>query len=224
MLLYAIEKILYIGSSLNIDIIEDFSYVKEFVFVDNQPRSKSDRYYYSDRDNNKDFINDLISITKRYEFNLDKIFILDETYYKKVLNIKKKIYYSFFEIPVNLNPELYIFKNKETNQIIKYYISTNILYNMNSTLLQDIKDCDALIINEYIPHIKLFDYFDIKMKILIGYVNTMFSSNDDYIKKILFKFTKYYLFNNNDNKMIECNDFMDIILNKIKIMNNDNFL
>jgi hypothetical protein len=95
---------------------------------------------------------------------------------------------------------------------------------MNYTLLQDIKDCDALIINEYIPNIKLFDYFDIKMKILIGYINTMFSSNDDYIKKILFKFTKYYLFNNNDNKMIECNDFMDIILNKIKIMNNDNFL
>ena len=223
-MLETIEKILYIGTSLNIDIIEDFSYIKEFVFVDNQPRSKNDRYYYSDRDNNKDFINDLISITKKYGFNLDKIFILDESYYKKILNIKKKIYYSFFEIPVNLNPELYIFENKEKNQIIKYYISTNILYNMNYTLLEDIKDSDALIINEYIPNIKLFDYFDEKMKILIGYINTIFSTNNDYINKISFKFTKYYLFNNNDNKMIECDDFMDIILNKIKIINNDDIL
>ena len=87
---------------------------------------------------------------------------------------------------------------------------------MNYSLLDDNKNSDALIINEYIPNIKLFEYFD-RMKIFIGYINTSFSLNNDYINKIPYNFTKYYLFNN--YSLIECNDFIDIILKKIKILN-----
>ena len=215
-----IEKILYFGASLNIQIVKDFPNVKEFVLVDNQPRSKSDRYYFSDRDYNDKFIDNLIIITKDYGFELSKIFILDESYHTKILNIKKMIYYSFFTLPPNIDPELYIFNNKETYQIIKYYISTNIDYNMNMTLFNDIKSCNTLIINQYFPSIKLFEYFD-KMEILVGYIKTLFSSNDDYINKVSSKFNKYYLFNNENNLAIECKNFMDIILNKIKLLNEE---
>lgn len=218
-MLDTIQKILYLGASLNIQIVKDFSNVKKFVFVDNQPRSKSDRYYYSDRDYNDKFIEQLINITKDYGFELSKIFILDEEYYKKILNVKKTFWYTFFTLPLNINPELYIFENKETNQIIKYYISTNIEHNMNYSLLCDIKKSDTLILNEYIPSIQLFDYFN-KMRILIGYIKTNFSLFDEYIKDKSFIFNKYYLLDNNyNNKFIECDDYMDIIIKKIKIFN-----
>ena len=163
-----------------------------------------------------------MTVTNDYGFYLSNIFILDETYYKKILNIKKIVYYSFFQLPPNINPELYVFINEETKQEIKYYISTNVEYNINYSLLCDIRDSDALILNEYIPNIKLFDYID-KMKILIGYFNTYFSSDNNYIDILSNKFIKYYLINNyNDyNEVIECNDFMDIILQKIKILNKD---
>jgi len=217
-----INKILYFGASLNIQTVRDFPNVKKFIFIDNQPRSKSDRYYFSDRDYNNKFIDQLMIVTNDYGFYLSNIFILDETYHKKILNIKKMVYYSFFQLPSNINPELYVFINDETKQEIKYYISTNVEYNMNYSLLCDIRDSDALILNEYIPNIKLFDYID-KMKILIGYFNTYFSSDNNYIDILSNKFIKYYLINNyNDyNEIIECNDFMDIILQKIKILNKD---
>ena len=191
-----IKKILYVGSSLNIQIVKDFEYVKEFVLIDNQPRSKSDRYYFSNKDYNEQFLEELLKICSQYGFTLNNIFILDENYYKNILILKKHIYYSFFELPKNLNPELYIFENKNTNQNIKYYISTNILYNMNYTLLEDIKDCNTLIINEYIPNVKLLDYFN-KMEIFIGYIKTCFSTSYICINNLLSKFKKYYLFNNN---------------------------
>ena len=215
-----IEKILYFGASLNIQIVKDFPNVKDFVLIDNQPRSKSDRYYFSDRDYNDKFIDNLMSVTKDNGFDLVEIFILDESYHTKILNIKKMIYYSFFTLPPNLDPELYMFYNKDTDQIIKYYISTNIDYNMNPILFNDIKSCNTLIINEYFPSIKLFEYFD-KMEILIGYIKTFFSSNDDYINKISSKFNKYYLFNDDNNLFIECKNFMDIILNKIRMLNEE---
>ena len=88
------------------------------------------------------------------------------------------------------------------------------------TLFNDIKSCNTLIINQYFPSIKLFEYFD-KMEILVGYIKTLFSSNDDYINKVSSKFNKYYLFNNENNLAIECKNFMDIILNKIKLLNEE---
>lgn len=212
-----IKKILYVGTSLNIQVVKDFEYVKEFVLIDNQPRSKSDRYYFSDKDYNEDFLEELLKISSEYGFILNDIYMLDENYYKNILNLKKQIYYSFFKLPDNLNPELYIFENKDTNQVIKYYISTNILYNMNYTLLEDIRDCNTLIINDYIPDVKLFDYFN-KMEIFIGYIKTCFSTSNICINNLPSKFKKYYLFNN--NSLIECNDLIHLIILKLYLLNN----
>jgi hypothetical protein len=51
-----IKKILYIGAELNIQVVRDFPNAKEYILTDTQPRSRSDRYYYSDRDYNSKFL------------------------------------------------------------------------------------------------------------------------------------------------------------------------
>ena len=57
------------------------------------------------------------------------------------------------------NPTLIIFENKETKQIIKYYISTNIKYNMNELLKKDISESTGLIVQGYIPIIYYILWF-----------------------------------------------------------------
>lgn len=218
-----INKLLFIGASLNIKIIDDFPNVKQFVFVDSQPRSKEDKYYFSDKDYNDKFIDKLLIIMNEYGFILSNIFLLDETYHTKILNLKKSLYYSFYPLPLNLDPELLLFVNYKTNQEIKYYISTNIDYNMNYSLLYDIQNSDALIINEYKPSIKLFEYFN-KMSILIGYSNTNFSSFDEFFKDNFYKFKKYYLLHEETNSFIKCIDFMNMIIEKIKILNKNSVI
>jgi hypothetical protein len=133
-----IKKILYIGADLNINIVNIFNDVKIFVFVDNQPRSKSDRYYFSDRDYNSNFIDKLLIIMYENGFKLSKNFSLDKNYHNNILNLKKKFYYSIFDLPTYINPELFIFENNKTNQVVKYYISTNINDNMNESLYFDL--------------------------------------------------------------------------------------
>jgi hypothetical protein len=212
-----IKKILYIGSSLNIQIVRDFPNVKKFVFIDNQPRSKSNRYYFSQRDYNDKFIDQLKNITKDYGFDLKKIFILDENYYNKILKLNKKIYYHFFTLPLNINPELYIFENPNTGQLIKYYISTSIVDNMNYSLFCDLKNSDGLLLNKYIPTKKEIDYLE-DMNVLIGYINTNFSDCENH--KISDKFKNFLLLDEDGIFLKECKSFIDLIIQKINIINN----
>ena len=82
---------------------------------------------------------------------------------------------------------------------------------------------NALIINEYKPSIKLFEYFN-KMNTLIGYSNTNFSSFDEFFKGNFYKFKKYYLLYEETNSFIKCNDFMNMIIEKIKILNRNSVI
>lgn len=76
-----------------------------------------------------------------------------------------------------INPHIFYFYNDKTNQKVKYYVSTNIMYNMYMELEKDIRETDALIVSGYHPNNKLFDYFDIP-KIFYGSTTTYFGSEE----------------------------------------------
>ena len=69
------EKLLYIGSGLDFKPIIHFRQVKEFVFIDSQPRSVADEILY----NGSLFIDGLY----RYNF-------IDLNYYKQILTQEQK--------------------------------------------------------------------------------------------------------------------------------------
>lgn len=83
-------------------------------------------------------------------------------------------------ITEHINPTLLLFKNNITNRFIKYYISTNIEYNMTNELANDIGNCDGLVLSGYLPNKKVLDYF-IKPKILIAYSGTCY---DEYCNNV----------------------------------------
>ena len=90
-----------------------------------------------------------------YGFKLCSSYEIDKNYCNSLLNYKK----SSSEIYQYINPTLVIFKNN-TGQIVKYYISTNIEYNINKEIINDIKEEDVLIISGYHPNKLILNYFD----------------------------------------------------------------
>jgi hypothetical protein len=179
MVTYA-NKILYVGAGCNIQKVSHFNETKQFVFIDSQPRSGFDtgqskfhKEFYE-----PNFYNDLISSCKHYGFLLDFVSVLDNNYYKKI--ISSKWYYTswFYKIPNDINPTLLVFTNKNTNQRINYYISTNIKFNMNEYLRNDIASCDGIIVSEYFPEKDILRYFD-RPKIFFGYTNTCYFIEDN---------------------------------------------
>jgi len=171
-----ITKILYIGTETHIEPVIHFPLTKEFVFVDTLPRSNKDaKKIFNEKYYNIYFIDKLIQTCEEYNFILKETIELDNKYKNKILSIKQKINYIFNPLKF-INPTLLIFTNMLSGQIIKYYISTNIEYNMNSELISDIEESDALIISNYSPSTKLLDYF-IRPKIFIGYSNMIYNIN-----------------------------------------------
>jgi hypothetical protein len=113
-----------------------------------------------------------------------------------------------------INPHLFIFRNE--NRIIKYYISTNILFNMNKLLEDDIKTSDTLYVAGYFPNEELLKYFSKKM-IFAGDDDTVYFSEPDptdnnIISSGLLKeyFDKYYLICRETGKIILCDSLEDI--------------
>jgi hypothetical protein len=85
-------------------------------------------------------------------------------------------------IPPHSNPTLFYFVNTKTNQILKYYVSTNILYNLSTELFNDINKSDILIISNYFPNKRLFELYGfgegpyaVQPKMLYVYSNTDFT-------------------------------------------------
>jgi hypothetical protein len=197
-----IDKLLYFGSLYDFYPVYTFQHIKEFVYVDTFPRGPWDE---TDRFNKKYYDNDFLTELKHkcylLEFKLIDDIDLDETYKEKILTPQQKLYYYLFSLPKNINPRLLIFYCHETDQTIKYYISTNILYNMNATLLKDIEESNALLVSYFIPSIKLLDYFDKdKPKIFLGYTDNKYTISKNKEKDI--KITNNlieYLHKNDDN-------------------------
>ncbi len=220
-----INKILYIGTWHHIQPVRDFPLVKEFIFIDTQPRSKWDDKSYDSKFYKRDFYDDLIHKCICFGFQLMNEYILDPNYYKSILTIKQRVYYSFYStLPHHINPTLLVFFNEKTRQTIKYYISTNIQYNMCATLQKDIEDADALIVSGYHPHIKLLEYFT-KPKIFIGYSGTYYNIDENNgdastIISVLHQsekseyFDKFLAVSKKTGKITKCTDIFDL---KVKV-------
>jgi len=233
----SIKKILYVGTGLHIQPTVHFRKVKEFVFIDTQPRTKMDnpRFYKACYQSN--FYDELIDKCRAFGFEFSSMKELDSYYYRKIMTIKQRLYYSLYDIkPQFINPTLITFINPKTKQTIKYYISTNIEYNMTDELVTDIKDSCALIVSGYHPSMKLLKYFT-KPKIFIGYsdtsydfANNLFIEETDNIIYMLNKkvginsstdiktteyFSKYFLIFKFSGQVCECEDIFDL---KVKIV------
>ena len=174
-----INKILYIGTGNHIEPVRDFPLVKEFIFIDTQPRSEFDNISFYQKFYRQNFYDNLVHKCNCFGFRLKSEEVLDSSYYKSTFTLWQRIYYSLWDVlPHHINPTLLTFFNERTSQTIKYYISTNIEYNMTISLQQDIEEADALIVSRYHPNIKLLEYFT-KPKIFIGYSNTYYDANAD---------------------------------------------
>ena len=172
------KKVLYIGPWHHIQPVKDFPLIKEFIYIDTQPRSEFDELSYYQGFYKESFYEELLHKCSGFGFTLVKTEVIDPNYYKKIFSLKQRIYYSFKPIPAYINPTLLLFENKVTHQVLKYYISTNILYTMTPELKQDIEESDALIVSGYHPTIKVLEYFK-KPKTFIGYTMTCYDIDDN---------------------------------------------
>ena len=215
-LMESIHKILYIGVWHHIKPVIHFPNVKEFIFIDTQPRSEWDQHVFEPVFYRDNFYQELINKCAKYNFILQDTFEFDKSYHQKIMTEEQK---KEFNIPEFINPTLLTFINHETRQVIKYYISTNIIYNMTDQLSIDIAESDAMIISGYFPNIKVFDYFD-KPKVFIGYDMTYYGFNedpdDDDIINYLYNnldikyFSDYYLIKQDDESMVKCQDINEL--------------
>lgn len=164
------KKILYIGAWHDITPLLDFKNADEFIFIDTQPRSEFDGGYKFERKfYRKNFIESLHKTLTDIHFELINTKTIDEMYYKKIMTdsqIKQGI-------PEYINPTLLTFENKTTNQILKYYVSTNIKYNISDQLISDIRTSDTLVISGHHPDKLYLNYFD-KPKLMIAYSGTYY--------------------------------------------------
>lgn len=225
------NKILYVGAGLHIMPVTHFPQTKQFIFIDSQPRSEFDsthpKFYTGFY--RQHFINDLIASCQHYGFIFDSYTILDKNYYKKI--ISRKWYYSswFYKIPPDINPTILVFINKKTKQTIRYYISTNIKFNMNKKLEDDISSCDGIIVSGYFPETILLQYFK-NPKVFFGYTNTCYNISPSFssecdntiiyflhncICNLQYYFYEFYIVYDDSGIIIKCEDFKNF-LNNIK--------
>jgi hypothetical protein len=220
------NKILYVGAGYHIEPVIHFPETKQFVFIDTQPRSpcedspKFKSYLYR-----PNFISDLIDCCQYYGFDIESCSILDKKYYKKIVSNGWYYLSCFFKIPNNINPTMLVFFNKNTQQKIVYYVSTNIKFNMNKQLLTDISTCDGIIISGYHPETELLQYFTTP-KAFFGYSNTSYVIDTENLKETdntiiyflhncicntPYYFTDFYLVYNDSGVIVNCHDFTNFI-------------
>ncbi len=214
------NKVLYLGAWDHIEVINYFPNCNEFILIDTKPRSEHDEKYYFYKGFYRElFIKIITKKCKKYGFNLDQIIELDTNYINKIKNIESNDNININSIPY-INPHLLIFKN-DSNRIIKYYISTNILFNMCPMLEKDIYEADSLYVAGYYPDCELLKYFLNKKKNFVGDNKTYYNKDydDDYNHIININlddyFDNYYLVWREKSMVIIC-DSLEDINNKIK--------
>jgi hypothetical protein len=218
-----LKKVLYIGAGLHMTPLTQIDDVDEFVFVDTLPRSEFDRWsrgfrecYYRDS-----FVDDLIGKCRELGFHPVDGEELDRGYFKRIMNWyqrwiwlnKVKQTFPF------ICPTLITFHNKETNQVLKYYVSTNMRTNMCARLNDDLQSCDGIIISGHHPDIKLLDHVSLPLKTLYGYSSTVFICREEEDEKTIIEWfdknpnaiQEYYLcdYQNMMNE-IKCNNIQDL--------------
>ena len=218
------KKILYIGAKLKVDYIYEFPNTKEFVFVDTLPRSSWDHTKFTSKLYDNIFINALNMNLRMHGFTLTKQIEIDPNYYKKIMTCNQRLFTRFQNIKY-INPCLLIYVNEKTNKIIRYYISTNIEYNMNRILKFDIETADTLLVSSYVPSLCLMNYFDGPKK-LVAYSQTCFKPSVyprgeetiiDFLKQnydVAYKyFSEYFLICSETGSMTSYSHFFDFLEN-----------
>jgi hypothetical protein len=244
------NKLLYVGAGDHIEPVKHFILTKEFIFIDTLPRNEFDSYLpnlnmecYKEK-----FIYNLVTYCGDCGFMLESVSTIDKNYYKKIMSCKQRIYYLFHKFPKYINPTLLVFTNQKTGQKIKYYISTNIKYNMNKSLQKDIETSDGLIVSGFQPEIELLKYFK-QPKSFFGYTESCYTVSNNKLDVIRDQLNIFHLFQNDiyriskyfndffivkkyseNGNIISCIDFFDFKLtieyqqNKNKYKNRNMFL
>jgi hypothetical protein len=205
------KKVLYLGAWDHIEIVDYFPDCNEFILIDTQPRSQWDIKTFCKDFYQKNFIEELINKCKDYGFILDIEIKLED-------NLDDNFPY--------INSHLFVFKNNFNSMIahrtrtIKYYISTNILYNMKPILEQDIIESDTLYVAGYHPDKELLKYIKNKIN-FVGDNDTVYNNynNDETDKNSIINntndhfnhFNHYYLIYRESKKLIKC-DNLDMII------------
>ena len=170
---------LYVGANLHLDVLQDFP-DKDFIMIDSLPLNAYGYDYYSRYFYRENFVDKLHEKFTELGFQLSYKNILTNNYEE----INKK----------HLEATVLEYINKTTNQYVHYYISTCIplhLHNKNifsnktetiSQLLEDIANCDMLLICGHMPHYDIIEYLSSNI-VLIGYSRTVFPNvnNENYI-------------------------------------------
>ena len=120
------------------------------------------------------FYDQIMKKSKIYGFELISTIILDPNYSYKIK--------ANSDIPF-ICPTLLTFEKAATStsikQTIRYYISTNIMYNMTDTLESDIKTCDSLILSGYFPHKLVLNILSLDITIYC-YTQTVYGFDSAY--------------------------------------------
>ncbi len=185
-----ITSIINIGSGLDIDFIKHFPQVEKFILIDTLPRANPDSTNSFDSIKyNNNFFRNLVVKFNSIGFVLKDKKIIDTKYHNKILSLRQKIFYWFYSnlLPEYINPTVLYFLSNQSNQLVKYYISTNIMTNFVSELESDVRNCDGLVLNGYIPDSKILGYFDHPIK-LFGYTNNNYISNDKHFDDNIISF------------------------------------
>ena len=156
-------KCLYVGSGIHIEPVKELNHIKEFVFIDCQPRTEYGFRYYYRAFYRENFMDELMKKCVNFNFHLVDTKVFTE---------------NFTEINVPyIESMLLHFFNKETEQTLKYYISTSLPYEVydNEILQKDISECDNLIIAGHLPDDVILEYIK-KPITLFGYSNTVYPS------------------------------------------------
>uniref|UniRef100_A0A6C0CZJ9 Uncharacterized protein n=1 Tax=viral metagenome TaxID=1070528 RepID=A0A6C0CZJ9_9ZZZZ len=211
------KSLLYIGAGTDTNPLSHFPDVKTFIFIDTQPRSEFDSinsyiHWYS----RQDFVKQVNLEYTKIGFSLVSEKVLDAEYYKQILNKDQLAIYESETIAFSfINPTLLVFINTQTGQTVKYYISTNILSNMNIELIDDIKNIYGLIICGFNPHKVLLDYITPPIN-FYGYSETVYryitiSDDEEHINSVLAElqnnteqkyFSNFYFINQNSGEII----------------------
>lgn len=193
------NQILYIGVNLHLEVLQHFP-DKHFILIDSLPLNEYGFDYYSRYYYHENFVDKLQNKFEKYGFQLINTNILTNNFEE----INKKY----------LEATLLEYLNKTTNQIVHYYISTCIplhLHNRNlyssktetiPQLLEDIKQCDSLLICGHMPHYDIYEYLTGQIG-LIGYTDTIFPNLN----------TKLFIKSNNKSSYLEDDNK---ILNKLE--------
>lgn len=214
-------KILYVGARTHLDPIQHIN-ASEYVFIDIQPRSESEGGEYFDaRLYRRNFYSELITKAKRFGFKLCNTTVLNPNYFESLMwheSVKIDGDYS------NSNPTLLTFKKIKTGQTLKYYISTNIQFNMCHMLHYDISTSTGLIISGYHPNGELFNHIMSPIE-LFCYTGTIYKSDSEYIydpnniiqwchnnsSNVPRYFSKIYMVNRKDGSIFNCDDFQHML-------------